>query len=103
MSPARITKVTRSRRYMLRLCSQAEFIMDASELRAIGDTLMRLVTPDMTPKELVKAVRKVHPDAKKKDIARAAFHAIIAGADEDLGKARSLQAFALAERTQRSE
>ncbi|SFO68122.1 hypothetical protein SAMN03159463_02663 [Mesorhizobium sp. NFR06] len=54
--------------------------MDASELQAIGDTLMRLVTPGMTPKELVKAVRKEHPDARRKDIARAAFHAIIANA-----------------------
>ena len=77
--------------------------MDASELRAIGDTLMRLVTPDMTPKELVKAVRNEHPEARKKDIARAAFHALIANADADLGKSRNLQAFALAERTQRSE
>lgn len=77
--------------------------MDASELRAIGDTLMRLVTPDMTPKELVKAVRKEHPDARKKDIARAAFHALITNADQDLGKSRNLQAFALAERTQRSD
>ncbi|AZO70521.1 MAG: hypothetical protein E5V92_26980 [Mesorhizobium sp.] len=77
--------------------------MDASELQAIGDTLMRLVTPDMTPKELVKAVRKVHPGTKKKDIARAAFHAIIANADQDLGKSRNLQAFAIAERTQQAE
>ncbi|TGS10577.1 hypothetical protein EN852_025900 [Mesorhizobium sp. M2E.F.Ca.ET.209.01.1.1] len=76
--------------------------MDASELQAIGDTLMRLVTPSMTPKDLVKAVRKEHPDAKK-DIARAAFHAIIANADQDPGKSRNLQAFALAERTQQSE
>lgn len=77
--------------------------MDASELRAVADTLMRLVTPDMKPKELVKAVRKVHPGASKKDIARAAFHAIIANADQDLGKSRNLQAFALAERTQQAE
>ncbi|WFP75079.1 hypothetical protein [Mesorhizobium sp. WSM4906] len=77
--------------------------MDASELQTIGDTLMRLVTPEMTPKELVKAVRKVHPGAKKKDIARAAFHAIIANADQDLGKSRNLQAFALAERSQQAE
>ena len=106
--------------------------MDATELKAIGDTLMRLgafhrftetpnrsislflrnsgrkiathfpgialVTPDMTPKELIKAVRKEHPQASKKDIARAAFHAIIANADQDLGKTRNLQAFAFAER-----
>ncbi|TIT11852.1 MAG: hypothetical protein E5W74_11710 [Mesorhizobium sp.] len=74
--------------------------MDASELQAIGDTLMRLVTPDMKPKDLLKAVRKEHPDARKKDIARAA---IIANADQDPGKSRNLQAFALAERTQQSE
>ncbi|CDX19896.1 conserved hypothetical protein [Mesorhizobium sp. ORS 3324] len=73
--------------------------MDASELQAVGEMLMRLVTPGMTPKELVKAVRKLHPEAKKKDIARAAFHAIIANADQDLGKSRNLQAFAPAERT----
>ena len=77
--------------------------MDPSELQAIGDTLMRLVSPGVTPKELVKAVRRAHPQASKKDIARAAFHAIIANADEDLGKARNLQAFALAERTQQAE
>ena len=77
--------------------------MDASELQAIGDALMRHVTHCMTPKELVKAVRKEHPGVKKKDIARAAFHAIIANADHDPGNPRNLQAFALAERTQQSE
>ena len=77
--------------------------MDASQLQAIGDTLMRLVNPGMTPKELVRAVRKEHPGVKKKDIARAAFHAIISNADQDPCKARNLQAFALAERTRQSE
>ena len=77
--------------------------MEASEMQAIGDTLMRLVTPDMTPKQLIKAARKVHPNASKKDIARAAFFSIIANADQDIGKARNLQAFALAERTQAAE
>lgn len=81
---------------MLRCGSQqrAAFAMDPSELQAIGDTLMLLVTPGRTPEDLVKVVRKAHPQASKKDIARAAFHAIIANADEDLGKARNLQAFA---------
>ena len=46
--------------------------MDASELSAIGDTHMRIVTPDMSPKQLVKAAQKAHPKASKKDIARAA-------------------------------
>ena len=67
--------------------------MDASQLQAIGDTLMRLVNPGMTPKELVRAVRKENPGS----------HAIISNADQDPGKARNLQAFALAERTRQSE
>jgi hypothetical protein len=37
--------------------------MDATELQAISDTLMRIVTPDMTPKQLIKATRKEHPNA----------------------------------------
>ncbi|TGR00952.1 hypothetical protein EN833_30490 [Mesorhizobium sp. M4B.F.Ca.ET.190.01.1.1] len=72
--------------------------MDATELQAISDTLLRIVTPDMTPKQLIKAARKEHPDAPKKDIARAAFFSIIANADLDHGKVKNLQAFALAER-----
>jgi hypothetical protein len=68
------------------------FHMEAAELRAISDTLMRVVTPDMTPKKLIKAARKVHRSASKKDIARAAFFLIISHADQDIGKARKLQA-----------
>ena len=52
----------------------------------------------MTPKELLKATRKVHPDASKKEIIRAAFHSIIAVADSDVDKATPLQTFALQER-----
>lgn len=77
--------------------------MDASEMSAIGDTLMRIVTPDMSPKQLVKAAQKEHPKASKKDIARAAFFSIIANADQNIGKAKNLQAFAIAERTQPSD
>lgn len=72
--------------------------MEAGEMQAIADTLMRVVTPDMTPKQLIKAARKEHPSASKKDIARAAFFSIIADSDQDHGKAKNLQAFAIAER-----
>ena len=77
--------------------------MDVAELQAIADTLMRVVTPDMKPKQLVKVARKEHPGASKKDVARAAVFSIIAHADEDHGKANNLQASALAERTQQSD
>ena len=48
--------------------------MKANEMQALADTLMRIATPDMTAKQLVKAVRQQHPTASKKDIARAAFY-----------------------------
>ena len=72
--------------------------MEAEEMQAIADTLMRVVTPDMSPKQLLKAAKSEHPKASKKDIARAAFYSIIANAEDDHGKAKSLQAFAIAER-----
>jgi hypothetical protein len=72
--------------------------MNAEDMQAIADTLMRVVTPEMSPKQLIKAVQKEHPKVSKKDIARAAFFSIIANANQDHGKAKNLQAFAIAER-----
>lgn len=72
--------------------------MKANEMQAIGDTLMRIVTPDMSPKQLIKAAKKEHPGVSKKDIVHAAFYSIIANADQDIGTAKNLQAFAIAER-----
>ncbi|CCV10365.1 hypothetical protein [Mesorhizobium sp. STM 4661] len=72
--------------------------MNTDEMQSIADTLMRIVTPDMSPKQLLKAVKNQHPKASEKDIARAAFFSIIANAEQDHGKARNLQAFAIAER-----
>jgi hypothetical protein len=65
---------------------------------SIEATLLKLAKPKMTPKELLKAARKAHPDASKKEIIRAAFHSIITVADSDVDKAALLQSFALQER-----
>lgn len=65
---------------------------------SIEATLLRLAKPKMTPRELLKAARKAHPDASKKEIIRAAFHSIITVADSDVDKAALLQNFALQER-----
>lgn len=65
---------------------------------SIEATLLSLARPKMTPKDLLKAARKAHPDASKKDIIRAAFHSIITVADSDVDKAVILQNFALQER-----
>lgn len=64
----------------------------------IERTLVELARPKMTPKELLKATRKAHPSASKKDIVRAAFRSLITVADTDAEKAALLQNFALQER-----
>ena len=65
---------------------------------SIERTLLELAKPKMTPKELLKATRKAHPGASKKDIIHAAFRSIITVADTDAEKAALLQNFALQER-----
>jgi hypothetical protein len=64
----------------------------------IQETLLKLARPKMSPKDLLRETRKVHPEATKKDIVRAAFASIIAVADSDVEKALALQNFALHER-----
>ena len=64
----------------------------------IQQTLLKLAKPSMSPKDLLKETRKLHPEANKKDIVRAAFASIIAIADHDAEKALVLQDFALKER-----
>ena len=61
-------------------------------------TLLRLATPKMSPKELLKQARRAHPNASKKEIVRAAFASLIAVSDSDIDKALILQNFALKER-----
>jgi hypothetical protein len=75
--------------------------MAKSEIEEIGDALPRLATPDMSVKELLRAVRERFPKASKKTIVRAAFYSVIAntGSEADVETARRLQDFALKERT----
>lgn len=69
--------------------------MSEKDLQA---TLLSLATSKMTPKEMLKATRRVHPKASKKDIVHAAFASLIAVADDDVDTARILQNFAITER-----
>lgn len=73
--------------------------MATTLIETIAGTVHELATPDMKPKALIAAVREKHPEAKKSDIVRAAFFAVIAHSDDDPEKARRLQAMAIAERT----
>lgn len=61
-------------------------------------TLLSLAGSRMSPREMLKATRKVHPRASKKDIVHAAFASLIAVADTDGDAARTLYDFALTER-----
>ena len=69
-----------------------------SDREDIQRTLLRLAKPKMSPKDLLRETRKLHPEASKKDIVRAAFASIIAVADEDGEKALTLQDLAIKER-----
>ena len=64
----------------------------------IQATLMKLARPKMSPKELLRETRKIHPKASKKEIIHAAFASIITVVDSDIDKALVLQDFALKER-----
>ncbi len=61
----------------------------------IQATLMRLAKPKMSAKELLRQVKRAHPEASKKEIVQAAFAAVISVVDTDLDKALALQDFAI--------
>lgn len=65
------------------------------KLEQIARTIADLTTPSMKPAELFKAVRKVHPDASKKDIRSAAFYSLILIADSNPLKVSELHDLAL--------
>ncbi|RDJ13934.1 hypothetical protein [Rhizobium grahamii] len=69
--------------------------MKERDLKELGEALLQEVSSDITPKKLIKAVQKTHPDASKKEIVRAAFYALIANAHKvSDDKATKLHAFA---------
>jgi len=67
----------------------------ASSETDIQATLLRLAQPGMSTSALWRETKRAHPKAKKKEIVRAAFAAIIDIADGNIDKARLLQNFAL--------
>lgn len=72
--------------------------MNDDEANEIGVTLLQLVQPGVSPRELLRLVRKQHPKARKRNIVLAAFAAILAIADSDLERALLLQNFAIRSR-----
>lgn len=62
---------------------------------ALQQLLLRIVKPGVSPSDVLKAVRKEMPGARKKDIIRAAFASMIERAHHDGERAAALQDFAL--------
>jgi len=72
---------------------------DRSVSDAIQKTLVKVAKPKMSPKELMGKIKRVHPNATRKDILHAAFASVIAIVDKDADKAMLLHEFALKERS----
>lgn len=66
-------------------------------IEALSATLRSVAAPGMSPKTL-RAVREKHPEASKKEVVRAAFHALIDSQSQDGRAIEALHSFALAER-----
>ncbi len=64
----------------------------------IKGTLLGLANPGISPRDLMSAVRKAHPEAKKKEVIRAAFAAMIELSDRQPFTAKQLQDFAISNR-----
>lgn len=69
-----------------------------ASIETLSAALRTLAAPGMTPKALRDAVRAQYPDASKKEIVRAAFHALIEAHAQDDRALETLHGFALAER-----
>ncbi|XYD12160.1 hypothetical protein R1A27_34100 (plasmid) [Methylobacterium sp. NMS12] len=69
-----------------------------ASIREIADTLRKIAAPGMKPKAIRSAIRERHPEASKKEIVRAAFHAVTEAPTAAEGATAELHDFALAER-----
>jgi hypothetical protein len=65
------------------------------DLKALADTISRCAAPGMRPKELIAAVLKEHPNVRKKDVARAAFYAVILAAEHAKERVEDLHRLAV--------
>ncbi|MBO9135339.1 hypothetical protein J5289_20200 [Rhizobium sp. B230/85] len=65
------------------------------EMQAIAQTIRKLVVPGIKPETLIEVVREVHPNASKKEIARAAFLTVILSAKFDSDDTQTLHDLAV--------
>lgn len=69
-----------------------------ASIQEIAAALRSIAAPGMKPKALRAAIRKKYPDARKKEIVRAAFYAVAETASADRGPASEPHDFSLVER-----
>ncbi|TDX76155.1 hypothetical protein EDE05_11736 [Neorhizobium sp. R1-B] len=60
------------------------------EIEKIASTIRELAQPGMKPKVLIEAVKDRHPEATRKEIARAAFLSVILSAQHSLEDLQAL-------------
>lgn len=65
------------------------------EIEGIAETIKELAVPGMKPKALIDAVKQRHPDATRKEIARAAFMSVILAAEYDPDDTQALHDIAM--------
>ena len=65
------------------------------EIEKIAETIKGLAEPGMKPKALIDAVKQHHPQATKKEIARAAFLSVILAAEYDPEETQALHDLAM--------
>ncbi|WP_426131836.1 hypothetical protein [Pararhizobium sp. PWRC1-1] len=65
------------------------------EIEGIAETIRQFATPGMKPKALIAAVKERHPEATKKEIARAAFLSVILSAEYDPEDTQALHDMAM--------
>jgi hypothetical protein len=68
------------------------------DIKALADTISRLALSEMRPTQLIAAVRKEHPNARKKVVVRAAFYAVILAAENATERVIDLHRLAVATR-----
>ncbi|WP_375451312.1 hypothetical protein [uncultured Devosia sp.] len=68
---------------------------DPDKKETLEATLLRLASPNNSPRDMLREARKLHPKASKKQIIRAAFSSLIGVADHDIERSQALQNFAL--------
>lgn len=71
--------------------------------KTIRETLIGSLATAKSPRDVLQVVRAAHPDAKKKDVIRAAFACMIELSDREPFTAKQLQDFAISSRANDAE